>query len=112
MDYPKKLQNLNLQELAFAFGIPYETMLEVASQKKELLAKDIPVIVTYGDLMNMATLSHKAAQMMFEVMKGEADPKSLIGITGDMLDMFNYIYDVLAEGNLEQEKVKKMLELK
>lgn len=78
MEYPKRLQNLNLQELAFVFEIPYETMLRVTSQKKELHARDIPVIVTYGDLMRMASLSMKAAEKMLNVTKGEAEPASLV----------------------------------
>lgn len=108
MEYPKRLQNLNLQELAFVFEIPYETMFRVTSQKKELHARDIPVIVTYGDLMRMALLSMKAAEKMLNVTKGEAEPASLVEITGDMIDMFNYIFDVLDEGNIEQEKVKEL----
>ena len=111
MEYPKKLQNLNLQELSYVLGIPFEEMLEVTSQKKELRARDIPVIITYGDLMMMASLSHKAADAMMKVIKGEKEPKSLMGMIDEMLSMFNYIYDVLAEGNINQEKVKEMLNI-
>lgn len=102
--------NLNLCELSDAIGFPFEAMLEAVLHKKELMAKEFPCIVQYGDLALIDKQIFKVLELLAELSKKDAN-KEYLGkinpIFKDLQDTFKFVDEVLMEQNVTQEFIEK-----
>lgn len=110
MEYRKSLGNLNLRELSVVIGFPFETMLEAVLHKRELLAKEFPCIVQYGDLAQIGKQIFNALELLAELSKKDANKEGLAKINPvfkDLQDTFKFVDEVLMEQNVTQEFIEK-----
>lgn len=111
MEYKKKLGHLNLPELAFVLDTNLEHLLNMITQRKELHIRDIPVIITYGDLCIIQGIIHRAASTLNDIPKQVCDVeqmKKASDSVGELLNLFKYIDTVLMDGNISKEAIKRI----
>lgn len=111
MEYKKKLGHLNLPELALALDTNLEHLLNEITQKKELHIRDIPVIITYGDLCIIQGIIHCAASTLNDIQKqvyNVEQMKKASDSVGELLSLFKYIDTVLMDGNISKEAIKRI----
>lgn len=111
MEYKEKLGHLNFPELAMLLGLDLDKLLEAVSQKKELMIKDIPVIVTYGDLCSMQGVLFRAFSTFAEVCKNIEDNELFRKSDEsfhELSNLFKYIDGVLMDGNIKKEAIHKL----
>lgn len=118
MDYKEKLNHLNLQELACVLGIDLSAIFQVILQKEEMRTAEIPVIIQYGDLCKIASVlwhsNEKLVKVTDTIIKhsGTSEVLDLVSsinhVVKEQLKLFEYINNVLCDGNVDRKSVMKI----
>lgn len=108
MEYKNKLDHLNLAELAGVLNVDMELLLNSITQKAEVYVKDIPVIVTYGDLCIIQKALFDAQKALLGLLKCEDGANKKANESFDELHkLFVYVDKVLMDGNISKEIIHK-----
>jgi hypothetical protein len=109
MEYKNKLDHLNLAELAGVLNVDMELLLNSITQKKEIHIKDIPIIVTYGDLCIIQRALFDAQKALLGLLQGKEDAiKKANGASDELHKLFEYVDKVLMDGNISKEIIHKL----
>lgn len=109
MEYKKKLDHLNLENLATVLNVDMEVMLNAITQKTEIHIKDIPIIVTYGDLCIIQRVLFDAQKSLLDLLQGKEDAIKKANDTFDELHkLFEYVDKVLMDGNISKETIRRL----
>lgn len=110
MEYKNELGHLNARELAAFLGIDMEVLLRAVVQEECIRLKDLPMIITYGDLLQVEKVLHEASRNLVEIGERVQDLESLgkiVETAKELTSLFDYVDGVLVEGNID----KRMVEL-
>lgn len=109
MEYKNKLDHLNLAELAYVLNVNIELLLNSITQKAEVHIKDIPVIVTYGDLCIIQRALFDAQKALLGLLKYEDGANKKANDSLDELHkLFDYVDKVLMDGNISKETICRL----
>lgn len=109
VEYKKKLDHLNLAELAFVLKVDLEQLLNTITQKKELHVRDIPIIATYGDLCIIQGAIFRAEKALLSLLKKEEDSvKKADESFYELENLFKYVDNVLMDGNISKKDIHRL----